>query len=352
MPRPSWRDVRGYGIAVAIGLAGAWLALRSNSPLPWFLGPMIAAAAGSMLGLPMKGPLFLRPFALPILGVLLGSSFRPEIFEQIWVWSLSIAAVPVYVLLCVATGYAYFRFVAKYDPATSLYSSVPGGLNEMIMLGEQAGGDPVKIALAQSTRLLTVVLGVALVFMLLVGVSRGNAPMNFIRFAEVGPVDGSWLAFSAVAGVVLGRRLRLPVAAMLGPILLSALLHMSSVVSIGPPTLLTNFAQFTLGVCVGARFAGLRLRHAAGYMLHGTTVSVILLGVAAGFAFAIHALASIHPLEGLLAFAGGGMMEMSLLALAIGQSVAYVTVMHVLRFAFVMFSVPLLGRVLKRLTKS
>lgn len=346
--RTSRVDFQAFASSAGVGLVGAWAAVHMGMPLAWFLGPMIFNAIAAVAGMPLKGPFILRPIALPILGVLLGTAFGPEIFVSASNWALTIALVPVCLMVSGAASYGYFRTVAKYDPVTSYFSSVPGGLTAMIILGEHYGGDTVRIAIAQSMRILSVVLIVALFFALYLGVSRSNTPRAFTPFDSIAPIEWIWLLGCAVLGTMIGKRLHFPTHDLVGPLFLSAALHSTSVLSIGPPTVLAIFAQFVLGACIGVRFVNLDLRAVFRYFVHGLNSSLLLLGISAIFAGIVHIVSGIRYLQALLAFSPGGITEMGLMSLAIGQGVAYVTISHVIRILVVLFTAPALIRILRR----
>lgn len=341
---------RGYSISFALGLGGALGALWIGLPLPWFLGPMIANAAAAIAGVHLKGPDFLRPIALPILGVMLGSAFYPEIIGRIGTWAISFALLPAYVIFTSVVCYSYFRKVAGKDHVTSYFASMPGGLTDMVLLGEAYGGDVRQIALAHSVRILVVVTAVALFFGFLFDVSGQSGARPTTHMTDLGFVEAIVLVLCAVVGPAFARRLRIPAHLMLGPLILSAVAHLTSVSELGPPTVLSLAAQFVLGAGVGARFSGITLSEAAGSMMHGVVAAVLGLLCSALAAFAVVTIAGVDFFEGFLGYAPGGMMEMSMLALAINQSVAFVSLCHTLRFAIVMFAAPVVFQFLRTKT--
>ena len=56
-----------------------------------------------------------------------------------------------------ALGAAMLRKLAGYTPATAFFAAVPGGLNDMTLIGAELGGDERVIALSHTVRLVTVV---------------------------------------------------------------------------------------------------------------------------------------------------------------------------------------------------
>lgn len=331
-------NLRGYAIAFGLGLVGGACMSWLNGPLPWFIGPMVANAVFAIAGGPTRGPNFLRPAALPILGVVLGSAFLPEIFAKAATWSVALAMIPVFIALSTSLNYLYFRRIARRDPVTAYLSSVPAGINDMILLGEEYGGDTRQIALAQSMRIMISVLGIALLLVLAKGVSGSSAPRPVIGVTDLAPSEAILLLTCAALGPLVGRLLRLPARFMLGALLLSAGAHLTGLLHSAPPTLFSLAAQLVLGSCIGARFAGVSPRSAAASLMHGFVSSLLAITVSASVALLAVWLAGLDYFEALLGYSPGGLMEMSLLALAIHESVAYVTIAHTLRYVIVMLT--------------
>ncbi len=336
-PLPARRLLVGYALALGLGLIGGVIAVQIGSPLPWFIGPMVLNSILALAGVPVVGPDFLRPLAMPVLGVVLGSAFLPEIFADLGQWALPLAAIPLFILVSTTVNYLFFRRVAGQDQITAYLSSVPGGLTDMILLGEEYGGDTRQIALAHSMRVLVSVLVIALIVVWHGG--TGPAPVRTVtHITDLSVLDGVVLVLCVWLGPQVGGLLRFPAKLLLGALLLSALAHLVGITRAPTPTLLSLGAQLVLGSSVGARFAGVSIRSAARSMLYGLTSSLVSLGVSAGMAAVAMSVAGIDYFEALLGYAPGGMMEMSLLALAIHQSVAYVSVAHIIRYLLVMFT--------------
>jgi hypothetical protein len=98
-----------------------------------------------------------------------------------------------------------------------------------------------------------------------------------------------------------------------------------------PPAWLVALAQVVLGTGLGARFAGIdrgRLARAGRLAVLNTAAALALAFV---FALAFARLVGEPVTAVFLAFAPGGLAEMSLIALSLDISVIYVTVHHVLR---------------------
>jgi membrane AbrB-like protein len=334
-------------LALAIGGAAGYLANWIGMPLPWMLGPMIATTFASLLGIPVFGPNGLRPVVIPILGVMLGAAINWSVFAHIGDWGVTLAIMVPFLASAAAVSILIYRKIAGYDPVTAYFSAMPGGLNDMLILGTAAGGDERRIALAHASRILVVITCVGLFYGFVLGARPGGSGGRpWIAMDVLTLSDWLWLGACAVLGVPFGKLLRAPAPNMLGPMLLSAALHLGEVVETAPPTLIIVMAQIVLGTVIGCRFLGATFREVGRDLGLGALSSFAMLLVAVTFAFIASWLTGIHPSQIFLAYSPGGLTEMSLLALAMGQDVAFVSVMHLLRILLVILGAPFVfGRI-------
>ena len=69
-----------------------------------------------------------------------------------------------------------------------------------------------------------------------------------------------------------------------------------------------------------------------------------MIAIAVGFAQTVAAVTGQSLAGVFLAFSPGGLTEMSLLAFAIGQDIAYVSIAHISRIVFIIFATPFVWR--------
>ena len=335
--------------ALAIGVAGGLVAYFGGLPLPWMLGPMIANTVAAMLRAPIAGPNRLRPYVIPVIGVMLGSGVTAEIFGLLGTWLLTLLLLPVFLACAAGISYAVYRRVGGYDPVTAFYSAMPGGLNEMLILGGEAGGDERRIALAHAARVLIIIVFVALFFGLVLGVSSGGrGAVQWIGLFQITALDYVILGLCAVAGALLGKFLGLPAAPVFGPMILSGIAHVFGWVTVAPPTLFIVAAQITIGTVIGTRFIGAAFAEIRKDIGLSAVASFLMLVAAVGFAELIVAISGIPLAQAFLAFSPGGLTEMSLLTLAMGQDVTYVSMMHVIRITVVIALAPFVFHATRR----
>jgi uncharacterized protein len=338
---------RAKATCLVLGVAGGAVFYFLRLPLPWMLGAMAATTVAAMSGVRVALMPTLRMVFISILGIMLGSAFTPEVVQSLGVWLGSFGWLVVYVILATLVIFAFYRRIARYDPVTAYFSAAPGGLSEMILAGGALGGDERRISLAHGARILIAIFALSFGYRWFGG--------------YVPPVSGSpvlstvveiedWLVLTGcgVVGYLGARALRIPAYALVGPMLLSAIAHASGLTVSRPPVWLVAVAQVVVGAMVGSRFDGVSPRTVAHALLLASGATIVLLGLAALFGEAVERTLGIPFSAALLAFAPGGLAEMSLIALSLNVDAAYVSSHHIVRIFMIVLAAPLIFRLLRR----
>ena len=331
-----------FALAVGLGTVGGAVFFALALPLPWMLGAMTAATAAALVGAPIMVPAKVRNAMIAILGVLLGSQFTIELFSRIAEWYVGFSGVVLSTAAAAGVGYVAFRKLGGYDRVSAYFSSMPGGLSEMMVLGESMGGDGRKISLTHGTRILVAVFLIAFYFRLVEGVAPLGLPVPAGEVADW--VDILALIACALVGYPAAKALRVPAGQLVGPMVLSAALHLSGIVSAQPPGELIASAQVILGAAIGARFVGMALSELRRVVLLAALVAVLMVLVTAGVAYGLAAVGSQSSPILFLAFAPGGLAEMSLIALSMGSATAFVSTHHIARIMLIVIVAPLIFR--------
>lgn len=329
---------------LALGTLGGVVFHALALPLPWMLGALFVTMTASVAGLPVQGPARLRPAIVAIIGVLLGSRFTPDVMGQVGEMLVTLAILLVYLGVVAIVVVPFYRYVGRQDWTTAYFAGMPGGLSEMIEFGEARGANVPAIVLAHSLRIVVTIALMAFLFRVVLGHDVGAAAMA--PGPALGLGDAAILIASAVLGAFLGTRLGLPAPTFLGPLILSAAVHLAGFTESAPPPLLVNAAQVVLGTILGCRFLGIApvMLARAGLLSLGSTILTLALAGAAGLAMGRAAGVGLD--QALLALAPGGLTEMGLIALAIHADVAFVALHHVARILVVLVLAPLAVRFL------
>ena len=328
-------------LALVLGTVGGAVFVWLSLPLPWMLGAIVANVAGSLLMLPLWSPLRIRRIVAVIIGLMLGSSFGPDTLDQLTTWIASMSMLVVYLMVSACIVVPYYRWVGGMDPLTAFFAGMPGGLAEMTFLGQDMGADDRLIVMAHAGRVVVVVLLVAMTARFIPGYDPTQRLSAGVSFSQISLTSVLALTIAGIAGFYLARSLRLPAYHLIGPMFCSAVLHVSGIVDQPPPKELVAGAQVVLGTIVGCRFIGTKPRQILRALILGMGATCIMLMITVLFAVLLYNVTGQNPVLLVLAYSPGGLAEMSLVALALGENIAFVAAHHLARISFVVLVAPL-----------
>jgi len=327
-------------------LIGAAIFLALGLPLPWLLGPMMACLIVALSGARMQGAGQLGVFMRTFLGVAVGASITPQVLAGLPEIAASLAIVPVFIGVIALIGYPLFRRVFGFDHPTAWYAAMPGGLQDMLVFGEEAGGDIRALSLIHATRILVIVTVAPLIMTLYWQVDLSQppgAPMTSIPWQQI-----ALIVAAGFAGWKIAERVGLFGASILGPMILTAGLSLAGIIQTRPPAEIIQAAQFFIGIAVGAKYAGITVRELRIDVTAGLVYSLILAIISLIFLELIYMLGLAPALDAFLAFLPGGQAEMVVIAIIAGADLAYVVSHHILRIVIVILLAPIVARMMRR----
>ena len=314
-------------------------------PLPWLLGPIIACLIAALCGAKMRSIGVLNNAMRSILGVAVGATFTVAlVVTMVDMWT-TLILVPVMVFLIGLVGVPYFQRLWGFDFATSYYGAMPGGLQDMLLFGEEAGGDVRALSLIHATRVMVIVVALPFILSWYWNVDLSNPPG-----VPAATLPLSQLALMVVAGLAgwqIAKAVGLFGASILGPMILAGILALTGILQHRPPAEAIWAAQFFIGMTVGTKYAGVTGAEVRTDVAAALGFCAILLVLSAGFVELIHLFHLAPPMETLLAFAPGGQAEMTVLALIAGADMAFVIAHHVLRIIVVILGAPIAARLFR-----
>ena len=304
-----------------------------NLPLPWLLGPMAACLIAALAGVDMKGIAPLNDAMRTILGVAVGATFTPAVFLAMTGMWPTLLLIPVMVLCVGLVGVPY-------------YGAMPGGLSDMLVFGEEAGGNIRTLSLIHATRVMVIVAALPFLLQGIWGADLGNPPGAPAR--DIPVYEMNLMLISALVGWQLFKSLNLFGASILGPLVVTGMLAISGFLTNRPPFEAIWEAQFFIGMSVGIHYVGITMAEIRRDLLASVGFCILLILLTFPFVELVY-LAGLAPgTETLLAFAPGGQAELTVLALVVGADMAFVIAHHVLRILVVILGAPLFARLLDR----
>jgi membrane AbrB-like protein len=336
--------------AVAAGAVAASLGFAAlGVPTPALLGGLVA---GLIRALARRGSVDLpRPAstaAQAVVGVAMGSLIDPETLKAVATDWLPVLLVTLATLALSLGAGLLLRLQRGISPVTGAFSMIAGGASGIIVMARELGADERMVAVLQYLRVLLILALMPVAATVVYGASGGSGSAA----AEDGPGWPAGLLFTlgcSVVGLVVGRLVRLPVPALLGPMLAAAVVDLTGVgggAEVPGPLELAAF--LVIGAEVGVSFTAASLRTVGRALPLALAVITGLIVACAGLGAALAAATGVSPLDGYLATTPGGLYAVLATASDTDADVTFVLAVQVLRLFVMLLSAPLVARWLRR----
>ncbi|PWW08593.1 hypothetical protein DFQ01_101316 [Paenibacillus cellulosilyticus] len=333
-------------------------------PLPWLLGPMTFTLVGSRVVKVVRPswPSWIRDTALILIGYSIGLTFTMTTLRQIGHQLPTMALMTfILILLCGLLAWIITRLSGIPFP-TVLMGSIPGGLTQMVVLAEDTKGiDLTVVAFLQVVRLLMIIFCVPLlVYSPLFGGDSGTTAVSNTVSAVVehaATVAGTgWgvvvlYAVVCVAAALLANKIHFPSAYMLGPMIITAILHLAGVEGPALSAWLLSAAQVMIGTYVGLLLKPEKLQNKVRVAILAVTSSTLLIASTIGFSYLLTQLHAISSTTAFLSLAPGGMDQMGIIAHEVNADISIVTGYQIFRTWFIYFLIPPILRMLFKALK-
>ncbi len=317
-----------YLLTLLAATAGGALFKLIGIPLAWMLGAMAATGA---LAWHERAAVWepTRPAALILLGLGLGQTFTPSVMQALAL-ALPWLALAAFVAMVVGALTArIFSHVAGTDGRTSYYAAVPGGVILMAVLAQRAGVSVPAVTLAQTIRVMVVVVLVPPLVTWFAPHGGAEAFLPERPEVQLGGLVAMLAAGTAAAFAV--RRTGLANPWMFGPCLLVVALSAFGILPSGVPGWMVDMAQVGMGLTLGARISR-RFLLSSRRLAIAAAVNTVLLSVLLGaLGLALGWVSGLPLAAALLGMAPGGMPEMTITAKALEVGVPLVLGFHLTR---------------------
>jgi membrane AbrB-like protein len=317
-----------YLLTAAAAAAGGALFALLGVPLAWMLGAMAATGA---LAWHDRAAVWqpTRPAALILLGLGLGQTFTAPVMAAIALALPWLVLAAVLSVLAGALSARIFARMAGTDAETGYYASVPGGVILMVVLAQRAGVSVPAVSLAQTIRVLIVVVLVPPLVTWLA--PRGGAGAFLAERPEV-HLWGLALLVPAGAAVALAvARTGMANPWMLGPCAMVIALSAFGALPSGVPVPMVDAAQVGMGMALGQRLSRRFLLSSRRLAVASAVTTLVLVAMMAAMAAGMAAVSGLPVSATVLGMAPGGMPEMTITAKALEMGVPLVLGFHLVR---------------------
>ncbi|WP_116449596.1 AbrB family transcriptional regulator [Blastococcus litoris] len=334
-------------VAAAVVASLAFAAL--GVPSPALFGGLLAGLVRALAvrgAVAVPGPATTAGQA--VIGVAMGSLVDLGTLRAVAANWLPVLLVTVGTLALSLGAGLLLRLQPGITPVTGAFSMIAGGASGIIAMARDLGADDRMVAVLQYLRVLLIVVLMPVVATVVYGASGSGTTGP----AEDGSGWAGGLLFTVgcgVAGLVAGRLARVPVAALLGPMVAAAAVDLSGLgrgAEVPGPVQAAAF--LVIGLQVGVSFTRSSLRTIGRALPLALAVILGLVVASAGLGGVLAAVTGVSALDGYLATTPGGLYAVLATASDIGADVTFVLAVQVLRLFVMLLSAPLVARWLRR----
>ena len=335
-----------WGMLLGLSLLLATLLNTLRLPAALLLGPMIAGICVATLGGAIDIPDRAFGLAQGVLGCLIGGILANLLGTGSGNWGVLVGGALSVVLVSSGLGWLLSR-TDLLPGTTALWGMSPGAASAMTVMSEDYGADARIVGLMQYLRVVIVALIASTGARLLGATVPPAAAVHLFGPVQWGPFAAT-LAL-AVAGPLIGDRLRLRAGAMLLPMVAGAALVHFGAMKMELPRWLLACAYAAIGWRVGLRFTVRLLFQAARALPQILLCTFVMIAMCGGLAALLVEFAGIDPITAWLATNPGGADTAAIIASA-SQNVdaGFIMTMQTIRFVSVVLLGPFFAKLLSK----
>ena len=336
-------------IVILISIPSAIIADFFNVPLAWMIGPMIVTSLTALNGFQVLMPKIALSSILIILGLHIGNYIDQNLLTQMvnWIWTTVIMFF--YIVISILIVSKYLQKFSGYKEKTSIFSAAPGALGPLMILAEYEKSDLSQVATAHLIRLIIIIT----VFPFIIVNLSPTASLELEKFDYMS--QNHWdlvlLIIASLVFIFFFDKFKVPAALLSGTLVASGFLQIFDIASYKLPDASINFCLLILGASVGCRFANKTIKEVSSNSFHGlvATILLVLLGLVAAYIATFFV--DTNFLSLILSFCPGGIYEVAVIAIAFDLDPDFVAFHHIIRLLFILFTVPVFLKILKKLKK-
>lgn len=316
------------------------LLVRLHIPIPFLLGGLITALACKTCArrAQVSWPKKWREYALYIAGYGIGSTFTADTWSSFLAELVGVTEATV-VILGSSIALAFITAKLAHEHLKScIMGMLPGGMTlTMLLCEEDKDANPNVVMVMQVIRLLGVVITVPfLVIWLLDAQVTGSS----VALPNHGGVHWLVVVPLSILGSFIAMKIHLPTPRLLGPILATAAFAVYSNGVQPVPFWLMAPAQVSIGLYMGMQLDADRIiktKKMVPFILVGTALLIV---VSIAMANVLSARYGFSLVTAFLAMAPGGIAEMSLAGMSMGENVSVILTYQLVRVLAINICIP------------
>ena len=321
------------GRAIIFFIAGCLgtLLAKFHIPIPFILGGMLTAMSSKIFFAKygFDWPRNLREIALLAAGYGIGASFDLTAWNNLLSQSVGILGYTfLNIFACMVLAIIIAK-ITKADMESCCIGFLPGGMTvAMLMCDDDEDIDPNVVMVMQILRLFSVVIFVPFLVVYLL-----HAQVISTDFVMPQKSGFHWIIFLplSVLGAVLGKKFHIPTPGLLGPTLATAIFSISCG-SVQPlPAYVMAPAQASIGLFMGMMMDPVKIMKIKKVFVLSVLASFVILCVSYLTAVFFANWYGFTVVTGFLAMAPGGIAEMALAGMSMGEDVSIIVSYQLIR---------------------
>lgn len=318
---------------------GSFLA-KMHIPIPFLLGGVFSSIALKTF-LPMSTvswPRLWRDYGLMVAGYGIGANFSTNAWDNMLHQLLGVVEATGSILIASIFLACISAKLVGEDLKSCVIGMLPGGMTMSMLLAEEDKKiNPNVVIVMQVLRLFGVVVSVPFLVIYLLDAKIIGSSIAIPNYGGY-----HWLIFLPLAflGGFVAKKCRIPTPILLGAILATAIFSviMGRVQSV--PGYLMAPAQVSIGLFMGMQLDADRVAKAKNVIPCVVVGTVILIGISIVMANVLSARYGFSLVTAFLAMAPGGIAEMSLAGMSMGEDVSIILTYQLVRILAINLLVP------------
>ena len=325
-----------------VGVAGGWLVMRFGVPAGLFMGGMVFSSMYRMLStVKIAGINTFHKMGQILIAIVIGTSFQQEVLEPL---KLALLPVLVQIIVLVTTGFLLGILLSKWtalDHATSILSSLPGGLPVMVGLAVDLNLKVHVVAVIHFFRLTVIVFTMPTLITIVTPFALGaGGGIALTPVAAMSPTTMLLVAMIGLGSYLLTNRFKFPGADMLIPLLITGGINLFFY-EFGPlHPAIKQVAIMLLAVSVGARLNAETLKTLKQVLLPAACIILVLVTLGVLMGFVLYWITPLDLVTALLSSVPGGAASLTAVADDLGGDLRIVASLHLCRLLFLSVLMP------------
>ncbi|MDO4177967.1 MAG: AbrB family transcriptional regulator [Phascolarctobacterium sp.] len=311
-------------------------------PIPYMLGGIIAATLTRIfIDKSIVYEKKWREYALLAAGYGIGRNFTDETAAAVMAQGLGVFEACA---SCLSISLIIAVFIARHSFAnliSSVMGMMPGGLTIMMILSEEDKRcDANVVMVMQTLRMFSVVISVP--FLAVYGLGANVMPDEQLGKIMANGDGYHWAIFLPLGmiGWYIAKSIHFPAPRLIGPVFAAAIFSVAVHPVLPIPGPVMGFAQLLIGLVMGSQLDKDRLLNTYKLLPHIFIGSGIMIAVSVAVAFHLSSMYGFSLITAFLAMAPGGITEMCLAGLSMGEDVSIILTYQFARMIMICFLVP------------